>query len=829
MRELKYILTFFFGMLVWKANTAKAQILVPEDLQTVENTSLLHTTDGKLWSVSRINENSGTSLYAVSAKAGNSWKRFGSFKAVMQSGSKAITFTDIEVFADVIYLSGDFGIPGTKNNCLITFNLGNNPNAQWKAEYTFTANNNHPMVSSLALAEDHLYIAGNFEKLGNLETNHLAKFTKTGTLEQVKVSKNSGCNGPVQAMESDTLRKSLFIAGNFKVILGQASDGFVRFRVLDSNFMVSQLGGKESVVSMRNIGSTLMIATGDSSSKEKKVYFYREGALKAAPGLDSIYEVTNFFLAGGIYYFSGSAKPEVDVRGTGIFQISSSAKAKRVYRKFGNIFLAESYQDNIYVTGNFQSVLGQKLTYTLARIDDNYQRFYGRVFYDRNNDGIFNGNDIKASEKNARISPYNGIIPADDQGYFTFIIPKGKSQTIKVTFDRTVEMAKSVNYIFNADTFTERLVLFPLTLVKANFSDIRISISAAAGWKVRKDTSELYVVRVSNNGVVAANPDINLQFNGKIVLIKPFPAPDIINPGKITWEKQSIQPGEEKFYLIKLTTPSSDFSVNDQVHFTASTANMVDDNPVNNTDSLEQTVSNGVQLNAKFQYPAEVNGQGTSVLSPDAGKIEYIIRFSNTTNDTIHNVVVVDTINTPDYVTYIQETGASHSFTRNVYTTPLLPDKVVVSYTFTNVNLPPNPNGNTEQVNSSGYIGFRLGLETDLPAGTALENTGFIFMDNNNPLTTNTVTAIVAATHTHTFTEANFSVFPNPFENKIQLQGVSGGGTFYLTDMQGRQLLALDFQNPNIDLSSYPLSAAPYAWKVVTQDSKTSSGILIKK
>lgn len=829
MTRLTFIWIQLCALATLSFSNINAQILVQEDIQSTENAALLHTTDGKLFTVTKISEDNGVSYFAVSAKVGNAWKRYGAFKALPLDGNKNIEFTDIEVFADKIYLSGNFMVPGTKTNCLLTLSLASNPDFQWKAEYEFISNTK-PQVNALALAEDKLFIAGNFTKIGSLECNNLARMNKNKVLEPFRVGKNIGGNGAVHAMETDTLKKSLFIAGNFRNIGGEATDGFVRFRVADSVFMVSKLS-LNPITIMRNIGSVLLIGTLDTGSKERKIFFYRESALTQAKGLDSLYEISNFFLAAGNYYFSGTAKPELDVRGIGIFSLSFTNKARRVYRKFGSIANAESYLDDIYVTGNFASYFNQNIknNYILARIDDNFQRFYGRVFYDKNNDGTFNTGDIKAAEKTARISPYNALVQVDPLGFFTFIIPKGKSQLFKVVFDKTPEMQKSVSYIFNADTFTERLVLFPIQLSKADFSDIRVSISAAAGWKVRKDTSELYVVRISNKGVVAASPDVNLQFNGKLVLIKPFPSPDVINPGKITWVKQTLQPGEEKYYLVKLTTPSSDFAVNDEIGFKASTSNIADDFPADNFDSLSQTVSSGVMLNAKFQYPAEKNGDPTSYLLPDAGKIEYIIRFSNTQADTVRNIVVIDTISTPDYVTYIQETGASHSFTRNVTTQPQLPDKVIVSYTFSNINLPPNPGGNSEFTASSGYISFRLGLQSSLPSGTQLNNIATIYQDNYTPIQTNGVSAVVVSTATRSIQSSDYAVYPNPFDHVIHLNCNDCKGTFMLRDLAGREITQKPISNGLVDLSDLGLAPAPYAWSALIDNGTTASGIIIKK
>lgn len=826
---MKKLLLFCFALLSQYLCELQAQILVPEDVQAPEGATILQSSEGKLWMVSKIGELNGVATYSVAAKTGGSWSRYGSFKAVVQQNAKQILFHDIEVFNNKVFLAGDFGIPGTSNNCLLSYDLTNNQNGNWKSEAPFSIAGLSPVITSLAICQNTLYLGGLFGKAGNLECNNLARINSNFQLQQFKVSKNVGANGGVRAMDSDSTSTLLYVAGNFRTFTGQSSNGFVRFRVKDSALLTPIVSSEVAVIKMRNIGSTLLLLTEDSTSKERKIWFLQNGALEKAGGLDSLYEVSNFFRVKWQFYFSGFAKPELDVRGLGIFSITPGSKTVRLYRKLNGIQKAESYNNDIYVTGIFSGILSSiKYNFTVARIDENYQRVFGRVFYDRDGSGTFTNGDTKPGERTVQVQPYNALIPVDELGFFTFVIPKGKSQLVKINIAKTPEITKGVSFIFNTDTFSERLIQFPLTLIKSNFSDIRVRLTSAGGWNVRKDTSELYVLKVTNNGVVNATPDINLNFSGKIVLIKPFPAPDVINPGNIRWEKDALQPGESKYYLIKLTTPSSAFNVNDKVDFSAEVSGIVDDNPTDNVDSLQQTVSEGIAPNAKLQYPA-ASGSSAASLDPNAGKIEYIIRFTNTTSDTLNTVVVRDTIATPDYVTYIQETGASHTFTRDVYTSSSLPEKVIVVYTFSNINLPPNPTGNSELVNASGYIGFKLGLTPALSIGTEITNQASITLDNQIPIITNLVKARVYSSSISTHqSNTLFTVYPNPFTDVLHFSASANGAIFALYDPTSRMIIRETIQNQTIDLQKLNLASGSYIYRLETADGQSSSGTLIK-
>lgn len=826
---MKKLLLLCLTMLIQQLSLLRAQILVPEDAQAPEGAIVLQSSEGRLWMVSKIGESGGISTFSVSAKSGGTWKRYGSFKALTQQNSKFILFHDIEVFNNKVYLVGDFAVPGSSNNCLIAYDLNNNQNGTWKSEFSFSAAGLSPVITSLAICQNTLYLGGIFGKAGNLECNNMARINSNFLLQQFKVSKNVGANGGIRAMDADSTSTLLYIAGNFRTFTGQSANGFVRFRVKDSALLTPIVSSDVAVIKMRNIGSSLLLFTEDTANKERKIWFLQNGSLEKIGGLDSLFEVSNFFRVKWQCYFSGVAKPELDVRGLGIFSIAPGAKASRIFRKLNGIQRAESFNNDIYVTGVFSGILSSiKYNFTVARIDENYQRVYGRVYYDRDGSGTFTNGDTKPGDRNAQILPYNALIPVDELGFFTFIVPKNKSQLVKINFVKTPEISKAVSFVFNTDTFNERLIQFPLTLVKSNYSDIRVKLTSAGGWNVRKDTSELYVLKVTNNGVSAATPDINLNFSGKIVLIKPFPAPDVINPGNIRWEKEPLQAGESKYYLIKLTTPSTSFNVNDKVDFSAEITGVVDDNPADNTDSLQQTVSEGIAPNTKLQYPAAAGNTAAS-LDPNAGKIEYIIRFTNTTNDTLNTVIVRDTVATPDYVTYIQETGASHTFSRDVYTSSSLPEKVIVVYTFNNINLPPNPSGNSELVNSSGYIGFKLGLSPSLSIGTEITNQASITLDNQIAIVTNMVKARVYSSSISAYEgQQSFTIYPNPFHDILNFSESANGAIFALYDPTGRMIVREKISSQMLDLQDFNLATGSYIYRIQTANGSSSAGTLIK-
>ncbi|MBS3915718.1 MAG: T9SS type A sorting domain-containing protein [Bacteroidetes bacterium] len=828
------------GIFICAALPLKSQILIPEELQAASNLTLLQSAGNRLWVVQPVAENSGVITYSLAYKLSGVWKRLPAFKLVAQINSKSIEFTDIELYNNRIYLSGNFTDPNTKNNCLMVFDI---TTQTWHSDRLYYAGGGSTVttITSLTLANDALFMGGNFIMAGATKANFLAKIIKND-LFPVKIKTSVGANAPVIAMESDSTQKVIYISGIFRNILGMTSTGFSIYRPQDSTFLTSPVSSGTLVIRMRNIGSKLLFYSEDSSNKEKKIFFMENNSvLTRAAGIDSLYSVTNIFSNKGNYYFSGEAQAELDVRAYGIFRISTINKTERLYRQFYKVFKAEGFEGNIYVYGYFVRLFTNASiaeNFNLARIEDNFKRFYGRVFQDNSPDGKYQASTDKLAGGNSVNVYANGsfqfTIPVEKNGYFSFIIPTKNAIVFKAIVEKTPELKTISNYMFRSDTFNERVVDFPVQYLSSSYNNVRVRVTAAAGWQIRKDTSELYVIRVVNTGLVAAQPDITLSVNGKIQAIQSDPAPFQIDPGqstKLTWKlSKAILPGEESSIMVKLTAPSTDFTNNDHLDFNAGIANFTDNYPADNTDTLQQTVISSLDANSKFQYPEIPSGENFAWLDPNAGKIEYIIRFTNITTDTIGTVVVRDTISTPDYVTYIQETGASHPYSRLVYTTPYLPNKVIVAYTFSNLTLTPNPLGNSELLTSSGYIGFRLGLKPMLASGTDLANRACIYLGTEEPIMTKTVNAKVATLGIKNITHKQTkNIYPNPFDNTLYFEGSEAGEIFSLYDMQGKKLVESVVSDNKIDLENLNLTSGIYMWTSRTRSGEVFSGLVSKK
>ncbi len=111
-------------------------------------------------------------------------------------------------------------------------------------------------------------------------------------------------------------------------------------------------------------------------------------------------------------------------------------------------------------------------------------------------------------------------------------------------------------------------------------------------------------------------------------------------------------------------------------------------------------------------------------------QIDYTIRFQNTGTDTAFTVVIRDTLSSDlDWATF-QPISASHSFET------ILHDNGSVEFYFRDILL---VDSLTNEPLSHGYVQFSISADEDLPNETSILNSAGIYFDFNPPILTNSV------------------------------------------------------------------------------------------
>lgn len=208
--------------------------------------------------------------------------------------------------------------------------------------------------------------------------------------------------------------------------------------------------------------------------------------------------------------------------------------------------------------------------------------------------------------------------------------------------------------------------------------------------------------------------------------------------------------------------------------------------------------------------------------------LEYLIQFRNSTNDTVRQVVVRDTLSAAlDPATVFPGTS-SHPYEFEVY------GPGIVQFTLSNLTLLPGSGSANE-----GFVKFRVAQKPNLPCRTDILNRAAVWFDFNQPVVSNQVKhtggcpidtfAVVKTIVIHN-PGANLKVYPNPFAESATFEITDVKARDYaleLYDIQGRLHSIAFFSHPKFQLQRHQVPDGIVIYRL-TGDGKTiATGKLI--
>jgi len=223
-----------------------------------------------------------------------------------------------------------------------------------------------------------------------------------------------------------------------------------------------------------------------------------------------------------------------------------------------------------------------------------------------------------------------------------------------------------------------------------------------------------------------------------------------------------------------------------------------DINPGNNTYHSCFNVFNSLDPNMKEVYPV-------NVLPGYDGYFTYTIHFQNTGTAPAQNIRIVDTLsNNLDLETF-KVINYSHNNVTSL-------NGNILTIRFPNIMLHDSINNDPE---SKGFIQYKIKPKGNLPDGTQIKNTAFIYFDYNAPVATNTtinefMLNVLIKENAATF---QMSIYPNPVQDnatlvfttpkaqRLQIKGY---------DMLGQEVLLLN-QSVNAGTNSIQINTSALA------------------
>ncbi|UPT66864.1 MAG: T9SS type A sorting domain-containing protein [Sphingobacteriales bacterium JAD_PAG50586_3] len=178
-----------------------------------------------------------------------------------------------------------------------------------------------------------------------------------------------------------------------------------------------------------------------------------------------------------------------------------------------------------------------------------------------------------------------------------------------------------------------------------------------------------------------------------------------------------------------------------------------DNDPANNTYTRCIAIASSYDPNNKEVNP---KGIGSSGIIPDTtGTMVYTINFQNTGDAPAVNIVIKDTLSSNLVLESFQIVTSSHAMQgTNV-------SNGVVSFNFPNIML---PDSTSDEVNSHGFVTYKIDLVPNLAPLTQIKNTAYIYFDYNEAIITNTAVNTIEEPLGISLTDAAtpFAIYPNP-------------------------------------------------------------------
>ena len=198
-------------------------------------------------------------------------------------------------------------------------------------------------------------------------------------------------------------------------------------------------------------------------------------------------------------------------------------------------------------------------------------------------------------------------------------------------------------------------------------------------------------------------------------------------------------------FMLALTT-NTNATIGDTVCIDVNVIAAGDNNLSNNQKHYCYPVTNSYDPNMKETYPE-------NVMPGYNDWFYYTIHFQNTGNAPAHNIALTDTLSNYLDISTFERINYSHD-----NTTTLLGH--VLQFNFNDINLPDSTSNSSD---SKGFVQYRVKPKPNLPAGTVVNNTAYIYFDYNAPIITNTshnTYLTIAGINENKNNE--FAVFPNP-------------------------------------------------------------------
>lgn len=737
---------------------------------------------------------------------------------------------DMEVFGDAIYIGGklkEIKEVGSGLN-IIRYNL------RTRKLESLTNNEQDAtkfrLVNDLEIHKNTLIVAGAFNSVDRVQANNVLSFTGEKWITN-SPEIGTGFTGPVLTVLSTT--DSIFYGGLFEKVNSNVSPylGVLTGR----GWTYFEANAIRPIRSVRYGGQTVFV--GIDPQNQASVYrFTGEELEKYDENIETVIALTDIAVVEGKLYACGAFKLSGDDEAQTIIRLGEDGLWKKITG--GNWLLSvrglHALRGKLIAFGSFSNeLLGVD---KIAIYQENMAFVAGRIFYDKNENCTFDNRDEVLNDAIVHVTPGNYLAKPDRAGFYRLIIPAGEYKIQVVdkrhwTHANCSETAKDVKIeagaIIDSMDFARKYA--------SKVEDVRVQLTSSSGWSARYGQLQVYIIQFENLGSERIDEgDVSFDFDPELSLTALMPVTPLTrSDSSANWRFRDLMPGEVRYIPVFFLIP--DMLNKTELSFEASISQSANENfTADNEMGLEQQLTADDVWNNKQVFPTPNNGEEVAYIDPASNEeLIYSINFANYSSDTINHVYVVDTIDVNLDIRYIQELGASHSYTTEVINGPIGSGYAVIVWKFENINLSPNPSKALDQLGYNGFINFKINLDDGLPYGTVISNTAKVVFDNELETTTNSVyTELKKLVSVGESQFGQMAAYPMPCDDKLIIEPGENRyftGTPAVIDNLGRKLHVPYRQIGNIiQLETRSLANGVYYVRLATDGEMINSRIVVQ-
>jgi len=412
----------------------------------------------------------------------------------------------------------------------------------------------------------------------------------------------------------------------------------------------------------------------------------------------------------------------------------------------------------------------------------NQSKIHSTVFFDQNENGTWDEQEITFKNQELILSPNALINYSNIEGRSTFYVTPNDYELTYLPQPLWELSTNSSSYSIKVDeNYEEQEYLFgckPIRLLHR----VEPYVSSAL---IRCNNTVPFWLNYVNTGTTLAKGTISLAVNDWAEFVEAIPPADYEEDGKFFWEITDMNPYEERrielFYQIAGEEGiGNDIEAETEIQL------------VNEDQALVYTKNNSYASTIRCSYDpndklARTEHLGNSEFVWLQDSLYYTIRFQNTGNDTAFTVRIADYLDKKlDWATFRPITS-SHDVQTNI-------DRNTgeITFLFEDILL---PDSTTNEPESHGFVTYSIAPLSELGNKTEIKNTAFIYFDFNSAIITNTTTHLTTSSLATSITthqpQLYLNIYPNPTKDFWQIEIKHPNAQSYqlqLLDVTGKKL-----------------------------------------